>query len=131
MQSPLIFFLLGTLLDRSVSTSSHYYFGNCRYHAKYPPEKRSLRDSVRDMNDIEDEDRVSVRARLAKEMGFTGLSPLHRLHKLYGFNVLEDMIFSIVVQMLAHYIKWDVVHCIKHHIFQNVKTIQLVKPMER
>ena len=85
-------FLLGTLLDRSVSTSSHYYFGNCRYHAKYPPEKRSLSDSVRDMNDIEDEDRVSVRAKLAKEMGFTGLSPLHRLHKLYGFNVLEDMV---------------------------------------
>ena len=35
------------------------------------------------MQKIEDEDCVSVRAQMSKEEGFTGLSTLHRLYKLY------------------------------------------------
>ena len=104
-----LIFFLGTLLENS--KSSHYYFGNCRYHAKYPPEKRILSDSVRDMNFVDDEDRVTVRAKKAKETGFTGLSALHRLNKLYGFNVLENMVFdamhnvplNVVSQHLHYY----------------------------
>ena len=57
------------------------------------------------MNDVEDEDRVSVKATLAKETGFTGLSALHRLHKLYGFNVLEDMVFDAMHNIPLNVVK--------------------------
>lgn len=46
------------------------------------------------MNRVEAEERVSVRANLAKESGFTGLSILHRLYDLYRFDVLRDMVFD-------------------------------------
>ena len=46
------------------------------------------------MNRVEAEDRASARANLAKKNGFTGLSILHRLHYLYGFNVLRDLVFD-------------------------------------
>ncbi len=63
------------------------------------------------MQRVDDEERVSVRARLAKEEGFTGLSILHRLNKLYGFDVLQDMVFdamhnvvlNVASQHLHHY----------------------------
>ena len=36
----------------------------------------------------------ACRTNLAKESGFTGLSALHRLNALYGFNVLIDLVFD-------------------------------------
>ena len=67
------------------------------------------------MKAIEDEDRVSVRSQLAKESGFTGLSILHRLHALYGFNVLTDTVFdamhnislNVVSQHLHYFLEKD------------------------
>ena len=46
------------------------------------------------MEEVDQEDRVSVRQRLASQTGFTGLSILHRLHKLYKFDVLKDLVFD-------------------------------------
>ena len=46
------------------------------------------------MISIDDEDRISVRAQKAKDGGFTGVSILHRLNKLYNFNVLDDTVFD-------------------------------------
>ena len=43
---------------------------------------------------VEAEDRVSVRANLAKETRFTGLLILHRLYSLYGFDVHRDLVFD-------------------------------------
>ena len=41
------------------------------------------------MREISEEDRSTVRQRLSKESGYTaGLRMLHRLSKLYGFDVL-------------------------------------------
>ena len=40
------------------------------------------------------EDRPSVHANLAKETGFTGLSILHRLYDLYGFDLHRDLVFD-------------------------------------
>ena len=31
---------------------------------------------------------------MSKKEGFTGLSIFHRLHKLYGFDFLRDMVFD-------------------------------------
>lgn len=53
-----------------------------------------MNESVEFMDAVEDEDRVTVRHRLASQCGFTGVSILHRLHHLYGFDVLKDMVFD-------------------------------------
>ena len=62
------------------------------------------------MQKIEDEDRVSVRAQMAKEEGFTGLSTLHRLYKLYRFNILEDMVFdamhNVVLNVVSQHLHY-------------------------
>ncbi len=63
------------------------------------------------MEAIEAEDRVTVRAAKAKASGFTGLSVLHRLHPLYGFDVQRDLVYdamhnvpmNVIGQHLHHY----------------------------
>ena len=46
------------------------------------------------MNRVDSEERTSVRTSMSRECGFTGLSILHRLHSLYGFNTLNDLVFD-------------------------------------
>lgn len=57
------------------------------------------------MKDVEYEDRPSVKARLAKESGYTGLSTLFRLYALYGFDVCKDMVFDLMHQILMNVVK--------------------------
>jgi hypothetical protein len=45
---------------------------------------------------VDEEERTTVRASMSKECGFTGLSVLHRLHALYGFDVLHDLVFDVM-----------------------------------
>lgn len=59
-----------------------YYYGNNRKQGKYPYEKRQLQEEIPKMQLVEDEDRVTWRANLAKATGFTGISALHRLNGL-------------------------------------------------
>lgn len=51
---------------------------------------------MKSMREISEEDRTSVRQRLRKESGYTGLSILHRLSKLYGFDVLKDTVYDVM-----------------------------------
>lgn len=51
---------------------------------------------MKSMREISEEDRTSVRQRLSKESGYTGLSILHRLSKLYGFDVLKDTVYDVM-----------------------------------
>ena len=74
--------------------TSQYYYGNYRYHTRYPWSQKNLISCIPHMKRTETEDRVTVRTTIAKETGFTGLSILHRLHHLYGFNVLTDTVFD-------------------------------------
>ena len=54
---------------------------------------------------------------MAKGAGFTGLSILHRLNNLHGFNILEDMVFdamhnialNVASQHLHCYVEKDMV----------------------
>ena len=59
-----------------------------------PWPKKSLASSLPDMKKVDVEDRTSVRTRIAKETGYTGLLILHRLHHLYGFNVLHNIVYD-------------------------------------
>lgn len=62
------------------------------------------------MNEVDDEDRVTVRQRLASQTGFTGLSILHRLHQLYHFNVLKDLTFdtmhTLVLRIINRHLQY-------------------------
>ena len=84
------------LRGTNIECGSTYYIGDNRYHARFPVAPRVLEDEVQKMSKIEDEDRPTVRSNLAKESGYTGLSILHRLHKLYGFNVISDTVFDMM-----------------------------------
>ena len=48
------------------------------------------------MTAIHSEDRPSVRARLSENSGYTGLSILHRLYKLYKFDVFKDLVYDVM-----------------------------------
>lgn len=45
---------------------------------------------------IEQEERRTVAQEMAKESGFTGLSVLHRLHALYGFEYRRHCVFDVM-----------------------------------
>ena len=59
------------------------------------------------MLEIEEEDRSSVRAALARQSGYTGLSILHRLNKLYGFNVIVDTVFDMMHNIPLNVVRKD------------------------
>ena len=56
--------------------------------------KQNVDDNVELMCTIGEEERCSVRVNLSKNTGYTGISILHRLHKLYGFDVIQDTVFD-------------------------------------
>ena len=58
------------------------------------------------MKEISDEDRRTVRERLSRESGYTGLSILHRLYSLYGFHVIRDIVFDVM-----HNLTLNIVGC--------------------
>lgn len=73
---------------------STYYYGENRYHARFPWETRQLEEDLDTMKDIAAEDRTSVRANKSKSCGYTGLTILYRLHKLYGFDIFQDLVLD-------------------------------------
>ena len=96
---------IGTTLEGG----STYYYGENRLHFRFPWEKRNLGDDVELMCTIGEEERCSVRATLSKCSGYTGISILHRLHKLYGFDVIQDTVFDMMhnlpLNVVRKYIK--------------------------
>lgn len=75
---------------------SHYYYGQNRLHARFPWEERELAAELTKIKEIAEEHRSSVRERWCRESGYTGLSILNCLYKLYGFDVIKDMVFDIM-----------------------------------
>ena len=73
---------------------STYYYGDARQRSRYPPEARELENELPMMHSVAAEDVRSMRVTAARETGYTGLSALHRLHSLYGFNVIKDLVFD-------------------------------------
>ena len=64
-----------------------------------------MNESIESMKEVDDEDRPTVRQRLASQRGFTGLSILHRLHRLYQFDVLKDLTFDTMHTLVLSEIK--------------------------
>ena len=78
----------------TLATGTQYYYGSFRFHYRHRWEERLLNESIESMKEVDDEDRPTVRQRLASQRGFTGLSILHHLHRLYQFDVLKDLTFD-------------------------------------
>ena len=72
------------------------YIANNRHRIRFPVQSRVLVDEIPRTSQIEEEDRPTVRSSLARQSGYTGLSILHRLHKLYGFNIILDTVFDMM-----------------------------------
>ena len=47
------------------------------------------------MGNIQREERKTVRKKLSSQNGYTGLSVLHELNPLYGFDVIRDLVYDI------------------------------------
>ena len=69
--------------------SPHYYYGNCRYHARHKWPSRTMEESIPQMK-IADEEIGAAWNRVSRDSGFTGLSQLSVLYDLYGFDILFD-----------------------------------------
>lgn len=96
--------LLGKTLENS--TNTHVYYGENRFHFRYPWEERSIESSVEDMFDIDCETRVSVRKAMSSAKGFTGTSILHKyLYPLYGFDILKHMVFDVFHTICLNVVK--------------------------
>ncbi len=105
--------VLPAFVGTRYGTSSQYYYGDYRTHYRYPWPERSLSASLKDMNAVDQEDRISVRQKLASSSGFTGLSILHRLSYLYQFDVLKDLVVDAM-----HNIPLNVVRAHMHRYLQ-------------
>ena len=94
--------------ERESESSTQYYFGNFRLHARHPWQSRELSSSLAAMKRVDTEERSSVQIAIAKETGFTGLSILHRLHVLSGFDVLRDTVYdcrhNIPLNVVSHHL---------------------------
>ena len=88
------------------STNTHMYYGQNRYHSRFPWEKRTIESSTEDMFNIDHETRTSVWKSLASAKGFTGTSILHKyLYPLYGFDILKDMVYDIFHTICLNVVK--------------------------
>ena len=72
------YFLSTSIYCRKYPTGqSTYYYGANGYHARYPWPERKIEEEVQLMSEISEEGRPTVRQRLSRESGYTGLSILH------------------------------------------------------
>lgn len=85
--------VLGVNLEQS--NHNQKYYGKNRYHSRYFWEKRNLDTELPFMMEVQEEERKSNRKKLSSEYGYTGVSLLHQLHGLYGFDVLQDCVYDI------------------------------------
>ncbi|XP_048586101.1 uncharacterized protein LOC125568272 [Nematostella vectensis] len=76
--------------------STHYYYGDNRFHARHPWEKRDVTAEESTFYDLDNENRVSVRKKLSSQEGFTGTPIFHQyLYPLYKFDCLYHMVYDI------------------------------------
>lgn len=77
-----------------IPEANHYYYTGYRQHSRFPAQEKSVVTSFDALCEIEEEERSTVRQKRAKECGYTGLSILHRLNALYGFEYDRHMVYD-------------------------------------
>ena len=78
-----------------------------------------LDDALSDIEKVDQEDRITVRRKLASQVGFTGLSILHRLHRLYKFDVIKDMVFDTMHTLILRVVQRHLQFYLDKGFFKN------------
>ena len=82
------------------------YYGENRFHYRYPWEPRDISTSLTELFDIENETHVTVRKRMSSEKGFTGISILHKyLNPLYGFDICKHLLYDVYHTICLNVVK--------------------------
>lgn len=84
------------MIGKQGDYSHHYYYGDNRFHCRYPWEIRDIQLEQENLYDLDNETRITVRKKQSSERGFTGTSLLHKyLYPLYGFDILQHMVIDV------------------------------------
>ena len=77
-----------------VPATNHYYYPGFRLQGRFPNEEKSIVNSLEVLQDIEEEERITVKQEKSKNTGYTGLSIFHRLYPLYHFQYDKDFVYD-------------------------------------
>lgn len=77
-----------------VPESCHYYYTDFRKHGRFPANEKNVIDKLDQIHAIDEEERSTVRQRMSRDTGYTGLSILHRLYSLYGFLYDKSSVYD-------------------------------------
>lgn len=79
-----------------VQEKNHNYYPEFRKQYRHPNQARILHQELPIIKEIDEEERPTYFTRKSRDQGYLGLSILHRLHPLYGFNYLTDTVFDVM-----------------------------------
>ena len=77
-----------------VPESCHYYYTDFRKHGRFPANEKNVIDKLDQIHAIDEEETSTVRQRMSRDTGYTGLSILHRLYSLYGFLYDKSSVYD-------------------------------------
>ena len=77
-----------------VPATNHYYYPGFRLQGRFPNGEKSIANSLEVLQDIEEEERMTVKQEKSKNTGYTGLSIFHRLYPLYHFQYDKDFVYD-------------------------------------
>lgn len=112
-----------------VAIKRHYYYPGFREHYRFQTGKRSIVEELPLMADIEQEERVTVALERSKESDFLGVSQLHRLHKLYKFDVLQDLVFNVMHLIPLNFVKRRLDYFLSNTLVDQVQLQQALTHM--
>lgn len=105
----------------SLEQSNHNqkYYGENRHHCRYFWERRNLDTELPVMMEVQEEERKSKRKKMSSESGYTGVSYLHQLNNLYGFNIIKDCLYDIHHNIPLNVIKNQIDRLIEEQIIDS------------
>ena len=80
--------------DVYVPESCHYYYTDFYKQGRFPANEKNVIDKLDQIHAIDEEERSTVRQRMSRDTGYTGLSILHRLYSLYGFLYDKSSVYD-------------------------------------
>lgn len=98
-------------------------------HYRFPWEKRDLKDELPQMAEVEQEERRTVFENFSREIGFLGVSLLHRLNALYGFDVLQGLVFDAMHLVSLNIVKRRVQYWLSNGIINKDEFGERLKQM--
>lgn len=94
----------------------HYYYPGFRKNFRFPIEKRKIAEEIPIMEEIGQEERISVAESKSRDNGFLGVSVLYRLNKLYKFDILTDLVFDVMHLVPLNLVKRRLEHLITNSL---------------